>query len=457
METLCFFLWNRSFQSSKHKAFSFTNKPYLKNKFSIAIWCFLLFDFVLFGFFIFGNESEVNSYSEKEIGLDSLVAQPILQTPTKAKEKNFEKLPIRKIELLKSEKIKTGLNVKSVVFSPDGKYLYSINLEGGSVYEFERATRKITRKLIFKQTPAKGYDYEKRKWIANSFEEKPVEACFSHNGKYLWISLHNAKGIVAWDLEDTISSGLDNVKLVTLEKLPTSTDKSSKAKPNQTKLKLPFFKTGETPKVMTLSKGGKQLFVANWHSNTVSVLDISSSSPNDWLKIKDISVGSVPRGMCVSEDGKFLFVGHMGSNTMGIIDLDSLKMTRSQKVGITPRHIVSNGENLLVSLSSPEKIVRLGQDSLKVLQTASTKDDPRTIALSADNKFLFSVSYADDLLEVLDSKTLKVLRTEKSSHKPVGVTVFQKADTIEAWVGNYSSSQLAIFTYKVIYEPFLVE
>ncbi len=451
------FLWNRSFQSSKHKAFPFTNKAYLKNKFSIAIWCFLLFDFVLFGFFIFGNESEVNSSATENAGLDSVVNLSVLQTPTENRERNFNKLPIRGIELLKSDKIKTGLNVKSVIFSPDGKYLYSINLEGGSVYEFERATRKITRKLIFKQTPAKGYDYEKRKWIANSFEEKPVEACFSHHGKYLWISLHNAKGIVAWNLRDTTSSSLENVKLATLEKLPNSENKSTKAKSNQTKLKLPFFKTGETPKVMTLSKDGKQLFVANWHSNSVSVLDISSSNPNDWGKVKDIPVGSVPRGMCVSDDGKFLFVGHMGSNTMGTIRLDSLQLIRSTKVGITPRHIISNGKYLFASLSSPEKIVRLGQDSLKVLQTASTKDDPRTIALSADNKFLFSVSYADDLLEVLDSKTLKVLRTEKSGHKPVGVTVFQKADTIEAWVGNYSSSNLSVFTYKVLYEPFLVE
>jgi YVTN family beta-propeller protein len=429
----------------------------LKNKLSIAIWCFLLFDFVLFGVFIFGNKSEASSSLEDEIVLDSAISQPVMQNPTKIEKKNFEKLPVRGIELLKSEKIKTGLNVKSVLFSPDGKYLYSINLEGGSVYEFERATRKITRKLIFKQTPAKGYDYEKRKWIANSFEEKPVEACFSHNGKYLWVSLHNAKGIVAWNLRDTSSVLVENTKLATLNIVSHSIGKLTKAKSNKIKLKLPFFKTGETPKVMTLSKNGKQLFVANWHSNTVSVLDISSSNPNDWNKTKDISVGSVPRGMCASENGKFLFVGHMGSNTVGIVSLDSFKLIKSVKIGVTPRHIISNGKDLFTSLSSPEKIVRLGQDSLKVLQTVSTKDDPRTISLSEDHKFLFSVSYADDLLEVLDAKTLKVLRTEKSSHKPVGVTVFQQADTIEAWVGNYSSSNISVFTYRVNYEPFLVE
>lgn len=452
----------------------------MKKKVSIAVWSFLLLNFFLVGLLTFGSLSEINSSSEKESSLLDSASRIVISAKPKQAEKatkDFTKLPVRGIELLNTEKIKTGLNVKSVVIAPNGKHVYSVNLEGGSVYEFERASRKITRKLIFKQTPAKGYDYEKREWIANSFEEKPVEVCFSHNGKYLWVSLHNAKGVVAWNLADTLSSELESTKLASLEILKNTTAINSNeaqerlanaqlVKSNLKKiienkltkqLKLPFFRTGETPKVMTLSKDGKSLFVANWHSNTVSVLDISSANSANWQKTKDISVGSVPRGMCVSDNGKFLFVGHMGSNTVGTISLDSLKMVRNTKVGVTPRHIISDGKILFASLSSPEKIVRLGLDSLKILQTSSTKDDPRTIALSADNKFLFSVSYADDVLEVFDSKTLQVLRTEKSSHKPVGVAVFQKADTIEVWVGNYASSNLSVFTYRVLYEPFLVE
>ena len=70
-----------------------------------------------------------------------------------------------------------------------------MNLEGMSVYEFDRETRKVIREFKFKATPGMGWDYEKDKPI-NSYQEKPVEACFSHNDKFLWISLHNAEGIV---------------------------------------------------------------------------------------------------------------------------------------------------------------------------------------------------------------------------------------------------------------------
>ena len=40
-----------------------------------------------------------------------------------------------------------------------------------------------------------GWDYNQSRPIA-SFQEKPVEACFSHGDKILWVSLHNADGIV---------------------------------------------------------------------------------------------------------------------------------------------------------------------------------------------------------------------------------------------------------------------
>ena len=40
-----------------------------------------------------------------------------------------------------------------------------------------------------------GWDYEGDTAIV-SYEEKPVEACFSNNDKILWVSLHNAGGVV---------------------------------------------------------------------------------------------------------------------------------------------------------------------------------------------------------------------------------------------------------------------
>ena len=62
----------------------------------------------------------------------------------------------------KTETIKTALGVKSVLVSPDGSKVFSINLEGMSVYEFDRASRKILRKLEFIPHPGTGFDSQGR-------------------------------------------------------------------------------------------------------------------------------------------------------------------------------------------------------------------------------------------------------------------------------------------------------
>jgi len=95
----------------------------------------------------------------------------------------------------KPELLRAAPGTKSVLFNADGSKLYAMNLEGLSIYEFDRASRKVIRQFRFKPTKGTGWDYEKDTTIP-SIQEKPVEACLSHHDKILWVSLHNAEGIV---------------------------------------------------------------------------------------------------------------------------------------------------------------------------------------------------------------------------------------------------------------------
>lgn len=153
----------------------------MRQKLIISICLFLAIDLLLVLCLVFVPQVKSND-----------AALSITHIPLKTEEKVKEKIvrEAQSLKLLKRERLKTGRSVKSVLFSPNTKYLYTLNLEGGSVYEFDQKTRKVNRELIFKQTKAKGYDYETRKWLDNSFAEKPVEGHFTHDGKYLWISLH---------------------------------------------------------------------------------------------------------------------------------------------------------------------------------------------------------------------------------------------------------------------------
>ncbi len=100
------------------------------------------------------------------------------------------------------------MGIKSVVMNHTHTKVYAMNLEDRSVFEFKRNNRHLLRKIVFIPHKGRGYNYARKKWF-NSYQEKPVEACFSHNGRYLWVSLHNAGGVVIWDLTgaDTYVAG----------------------------------------------------------------------------------------------------------------------------------------------------------------------------------------------------------------------------------------------------------
>lgn len=272
-----------------------------------------------------------------------------------------------------AETIKNGSGVKSVVISPDGSKVYSMNLEEMSVYEFDRPSRKILRKLVFIPHTGTGFDY-KNKINIDSSQEKPVEGHITHNGRYLWVSLHNGDGVVVWDLQggETWSEGQQYKEAWLYGPGPTD-----KVNSGNSKVRLLWLKTGKTPKVVTSSPDGKYVFVANWHSSTVSVIGIDSNNPAEWHKIKDLQTGRVPRGLAVSPDSKFLYVAQMGGFGVSVVDLATLKKVDEIKVGANPRHIVTDGRFMYASLNAGSKITKVDLTTRKVVCVADSGKYPR--------------------------------------------------------------------------------
>ncbi len=347
-------------------------------------------------------------------------------------------LNISSLQFVKTEVIKTGYGTKSVLISPDRKNVYALNLEDMSVYEFDRKTKKLERILRFKKTPGTGYNYTEKKWI-HSYQEKPVEGCFTHQGRYLWISLHNAGGIVAWDLKDSLTSIKDFPhKKVFIKDLKTEISSSGD---------LPFFKTGKTPKIIAKSRDEKYLFVSNWHSSTVSVIDISANKPIYWKKIKDIPTGRLPRGLAISEDNKLLYIAQMGSALIKIIEIGTWKEKGVIHTAINPRHLFIDGHYLYVSINIDGEVMKIDLNTKKILKISKAGHLARTLALSPSRKYLFVVCYKDNILDVFKTADLtRVFRLKTGIH-PVGVAVYQNGDSIEAWVCNYSGS-INVFTFK---------
>jgi DNA-binding beta-propeller fold protein YncE len=353
-------------------------------------------------------------------------------------------LPIyTQLDYQKVEVIRSAPGTKSVLFNASGSKLFAMNLEGMSVYEFDQSTRKITREFKFKPTKGTGWDYAKEKPIS-SFQEKPVEACLSHDDKILWVSLHNAAGIVPIRLDSIIKNYRKDQPVKKLAVIYPD-------KKQIDSFEVPLIKTGKTPKVIAKTRDSKYLLVSNWHSYNVSVLELNKLEYPYGKVISTIPVSSIPRGIAVDDSSGKTYVAIMGGASVAVI-LNSVWMKEKDlAVAANPRHIMTDSSGrLFVSYNSLAKIACIDPETGKTLFTASTHAQPRTIMLSKNQKFMFVTCYSSDMVDVFkinDDSFTKIVSIPCKGH-PVGVDIFENEKMLEAWVCSYSNGSISIYSFK---------
>ena len=344
------------------------------------------------------------------------------------------------------DSIKSSAGTKSVIFNSKGTRLYAMNLEGLSVYEFDCKSRNLLRTFRFKSSKGKGWDYELKKSIP-SLQEKPVEACLSHNDKILWVSLHNAAGVVPIYLDSIYSDNqpwtdTNHTKKIIVHNLITARYDS---------VIMPLVHTGLTPKVIAKTVNDKFLLVSNWHSQTVSILGMDSLVKPVSSYLKNIPVAAIPRGIVVDDSNQKTYIAIMGSSYISVLNNNGWIKEKNIPVASNPRHIVMDKKGrLYVSFNILGQIACIDPASGKTLFTASTSKQPRTIALSKDGKYLFVTCYASNKMEVykIEDDQFTLLYSLPCFGKPVGADVVETKDKTEVWVCNYVKGNIKIFSFS---------
>lgn len=358
-----------------------------------------------------------------------------VQTPPPPK-----KIPVyySKIQAATKLVLPAGAMPKSLVMRPNNSHVYSMNLEGMNVYEYDRAGKKISRILEFERTPARGFDYKEKKWI-DSHQEKPVEANFSHGGRYLWVSWHNGDGVIVWDLEDDNAFANDTSTRTATVRIDTTTKK----------IKLKYIYTGSTPKVITPTHDGKYMLVSNWHSYTISFIAIASAKSMDWRVVKDVKVDAIPRGMSISDDNSKAYIALMGGGRVTEINLSDFSIIASYAVGAAPRHIISKADTLFLSLNAGQKVLQFSTTEKKIIRSVVTDASPRTIEFNPDKTLLFVANYKGNTVQVFNASTLAFLHSFESAGAPIGLAIYQEGENLEVWVGKYNDSQVEVFSCQL--------
>jgi DNA-binding beta-propeller fold protein YncE len=353
---------------------------------------------------------------------------------------------------------------KSARFSADGSKVYVNSLEGFVTVVYDAKTR-LKRQTIRHEFGAKdaalfkgessifGYPYYRKSPAGdpNQFKGKPVESALSHQGRYLWVPYYRRD----FDVGATSPSAVAVID--------TATDTIVRMLP-----------TGPIPKYVVASPDNRWMVVTHWGDNTLGVIDISSGDPATFkyrperLVVeralpqtglaghnRDSACGFCLRGTAFSPDGKTLLVARMGDGGIAGFDVESwsyLGTVTGEKP--TPRHLVPSADGRWLYLSSNrsgyvskislEGVVTAlrGAGGASVViegwQSVYVGGGARTIALSPDEKIIFSAVNGRAELVAVDAETLEVLSRVRTDSYTVGLGV--SPDGKQVWTTSQGKS-----------------
>ena len=143
-------------------------------------------------------------------------------------------------------------------------YVQSLEGESTSVYSLKSyqllkvIRHRFTSKnqYLFRDQNYFDYLFRTASKQVNVFDGKPVESCFSHEGKYLWVTYYRR----SYDI-----NAIDPSALCIID---TDADTIVRVMP-----------TAPLPKMITCSPDNKTIVVSHWGDNTVGLIDISSNQP----------------------------------------------------------------------------------------------------------------------------------------------------------------------------------
>lgn len=312
-----------------------------------------------------------------------------------------------------------NISPKSVVHSGNGLFFAQNMMYSHTITVYDREHKLV--KTIPDAVDLSKYGYSKYK---GSYKGAPVEASFSHDGKYAWVSNYQMHG-----------AGFNNPG--SDECSPAqNTDKSFLYRINTENLNIEqAIQVGSVPKFVATSPDNRLVLVSNWCSWDLSVVDTDANK-----EIKRIQLGRYPRGIVVDSDSEKAYVAIMGSSDIAKVDLNNFSVKWLANIGHSPRHLNIDPKDkyLYTTLNGEGTIAKIDLSSGKVIKKAITGSAPRSMTISDDGEKLYVVNYNSNTVSKVRTSDMKVLQTVNVNSSPIGITY--DPDTKEVWVACYSGS-----------------
>ncbi|MBD0345389.1 MAG: peptidoglycan-binding protein [Coleofasciculus sp. Co-bin14] len=315
--------------------------------------------------------------------------------------------------------ISGNISPKSVVYSGNGLFFAQNMMYSHTITVYDREHKLV--KTIPDSVNLANYGHSKFK---GNYKGAPVEASFSHSGKYAWVSNYQMYGSGFNNPGDDVCSPSQKTDNSFLYRINTDNLKIEKV-----------IQVGSVPKYVATSPDNRLVLVSNWCSWDLSIVDTEKNK-----QTHRIQLGRYPRGIVVDEDSEKAYVAVMGSYDIAKVDLNDFSVEWLKDVGQSPRHLNIDpaGKYLYASLNGEGRIAKIDLSTGKVLKKAVTGSAPRSMVISDDGQRLYVVNYNSNTVSKVRTSDMKVLQEVKVDSSPIGITY--DPETREVWVACYSGS-----------------
>ena len=256
--------------------------------------------------------------------------------------------------------------------------------------------------------------------------------------------------VTAGQLHQLIVIGTQTGKI--LQRVPLPSDQAQETAPVSAAILDPDGKAQLSFNGLTFSPDGSRIYLSNVNGD-IKVFDVAEDkfvSPLFSIALPPANApgrkGEIPTGIAVSPDGKKIYVALNLSNRLAELDAATGKVLRLWEVGVAPFDVVVAGKKIYVSnwggrraaaddLTGPAGLgtrVRVdpvrsiaSEGSVSVIDLAGTHQTEIVtglhtcaLALSPDGKFLVVANAGSDTLDVMDTRTDKIVETIFARQNP---------------------------------------
>ena len=171
-----------------------------------------------------------------------------------------------------------------------------------------------------------------------------------------------------------------------------------------------FDTKGRTSHMVTLppgQSGAEFAFVSNSGMSTVSVVQLTTG------QVKSIPVGDRPEGSVLSKDGKELYVCNRDSASITVIDVGRQAAIGEIRTGKGPVRIgiVPDGSTLVYALMHDRKIEFADVARRRPVAQVGVDGSPVSMTISPDGQYAFAAAEENDRVFVLSVPGRKLVRT----------------------------------------------